>query len=113
MLNMDVTARDGQVLRLTVHQTNAGHVELDNLLEVSQVFRNGDPTPIGAYSVRGFLSAADDDGTLSLDLEDNLVIERQWTVAIGDWLSMLAEGLDGGTPAHGPTAWTTAEPLAR
>lgn len=93
ILGMDVMARGGRVLRITVHQTDAGHIELNNLLEVAEVLRGGDVASVGAYSVRSFLSSADEDGTITLDAEGSLVVDRNWTVAIGDWLSMLTQDL--------------------
>lgn len=92
-LSMDVLARDGQVLRLTVHQTDAGHVELDNLLEVAEVLRVGSLVLVRAYSVHGFLASADDHNTVVLNAESDMVIEGDWMTTIGDWLQMLAEGL--------------------
>jgi hypothetical protein len=93
---MDVLASNGEALRITVHRTGAGHVELNNLLEVAEVLRDGGLAPVGAYSVRGFLSLADDDSVTILDAESGLAIPRQWTIAVGDWLQMLAEDLTDG-----------------
>jgi hypothetical protein len=92
-LSMDVVAKDGTVLRLTVHRTDAGHVELDNLLEVAE--RQADSLhPLAAYTVKGFLAAADDHGKLTLhDHVPELTIDRPMMVIAADWLQWLAEAL--------------------
>ncbi|MFE0472677.1 hypothetical protein ACFW2V_13780 [Streptomyces sp. NPDC058947] len=92
-LSMDVVAVDGTVLRLTVHRTDAGHVELDSVLEVAE--RRGDSLrPLISYRVRHFLAAADDQGRLTLHTEEpGLTIDRPMMVTAGDWLQWLAETL--------------------
>lgn len=92
-LSMDVVAADGTVLRLTVHRTDSGHVELDNMLEIAE-HRRGDLLPLAAYTVQGFLTAADDRGALTLhDQVPGLAIENHWMTTAGDWLQMLSEDL--------------------
>jgi hypothetical protein len=92
-LSMDVVATDGTILRLTVHRTDAGHVELDNLLEVAERRADG-LHPLVAYTVKGFLAAADDHGKLTLhDQVPGLTIERPMMVIAADWLQWLAEAL--------------------
>lgn len=90
-LSMDVVARDGTLLRLTVHRTCGGYVDLDNLLEISEHCA-GRLRLMVAYTVQGFLAAADDHGRLTLhDGVPSLVIERDWMTAAADWLQMLDE----------------------
>jgi hypothetical protein len=92
-LSMDVVAKDGTLLRLTVHRTDAGHIELANTLEIAE-HRQGDLRPLAAYTVQSFLSAADDYGTLTLPAGvPNLKIERDWMLTAADWLQMLSEDL--------------------
>lgn len=89
--SMDITAKDGTPLRLTVTVTDEGHVELRNLLEVAEC-REGYEAPLVAYTVESFLAAADDAGKLTLhDQVPDLTIERHWMVTAGDWLQQLAE----------------------
>ncbi|MCP9209593.1 hypothetical protein [Streptomyces cucumeris] len=90
-LSMDVVAKDGTLLRLAVARTAAGHVELDNLLEIHE-HKYGRVEPLVTYTVRGFLSAADDRGQLTLHMgTPGLTIEQHWMTVAGDWLQMLAE----------------------
>jgi hypothetical protein len=93
-LSMDVLAEGGVPLRLTVHRTDAGHVELDNLLETVERQPDGTDLPLRAYSVRSFLSSADDSGRVIIPAPDrDLVIEGHWMTTAGDWLVMLSEDL--------------------
>lgn len=101
-LSMDVVAVDGTILRLTVHRTDAGHVELDSLLEVAE--RRGELLrPLVSYRVRHFIAAADDRGRLNLHTQDpGLTIDRPMMAMAGDWLQWLAETLtDAGQPVTG------------
>lgn len=94
-LCMDVLARDRTRLRLTVSVKESGRVELDNPIKVAEL-RNGRAVPLTAYTVQGFLAAADDRGQLTLhDQIPGLTIDRHWMLAAGDWLHMLAEDLTG------------------
>lgn len=91
---MDVVAEGGTPLRLTVHRTDEGHVELENLLEAAELQADGSDLPLRAYTVRGFLSSADDSGRVILPAADrDLVIEAHWMTTVGDWLVMLSEDL--------------------
>jgi hypothetical protein len=91
---MDVVAEGGTPLRLTVHRTDVGHVELDNLLETAELQVDGTDIPLRAYTVRDFLSSADDSGRVIIPAADrDLVIEHHWTTTAGDWLVMLSEDL--------------------
>jgi hypothetical protein len=123
-LSMDVVARDGTILCLTVHRTDAGRVELDNLLEVAER-RAGSLHPLAAYTVKGFLAAADDRGELTLhDQVPGLAIDRPMMVTAGDWLQWLAEALTDapdGAPSvqvhnqsyeSDPAMWIDGQPLA-
>lgn len=93
-LSMDVLAEGGIPLRLTVHRTDAGHVELDNLLEAAELRSDGTDPPLRAYTVHGFLSSVDDSGRVILPAADrDLVIEGHWMTTVGDWLVMLSEDL--------------------
>lgn len=92
-LSMDVVAMDGTVLRLTVHRTDAGHVELGNLLEITEL-REGETCPMTALSVESFLSATDSLGRLTLvDPMPPITIDRPMMVTASDWLQWLAETL--------------------
>lgn len=97
-LSMDVIAEDGTVLRLNVGLTPAGHVELENVLEVEEYGHLGIRSLV-TYTVEGFLAAADDRGQLTLhDQIPGLTIGRDWMTSAGDWLQMLSESLTDKRP---------------
>lgn len=86
---MDVVAKDGTILRLTVHRTDEGHVELDSLVEVAEHYSGG-LRPLVAYRLRSMLV----DGDLTLhDQVPGLVIEQPWLITFGNWAWLAAETL--------------------
>ena len=92
-VSMDVMAKNGTVLRLTVTLTDAGHVELDSLLEVEEYSPGDDDfLPLTAFTVKGFLEASDDSGRLTLvDPMPPITVDRPMMIVAGDWLQTLAE----------------------
>lgn len=89
-LSMDVVAKDGSLLRMTVHRTDEGHVELDNLVEIAEHY-HGRLRPMVAYRLRNIL-AAERDLTLH-DQDPGLTIERPWLDLFGHWVLFTAERL--------------------
>lgn len=92
-LSMDVVAKDGTLLRLTVHRTSDGSLDSDSLLEVFEHYW-GRLRPMVTYKVQSFLDAAEDRGELTLHSRyPDLKIERGWMTTAADWLQMLDENL--------------------
>lgn len=86
-LLMDVIAKDGTPLRLTVHPAEDGYVGLDSMVEVTE-HRHGSLRPLVSYHLRNMLV----EGDLTLhDQVPGLTIERPWLVTFGDWALLAAE----------------------
>lgn len=95
-LSMDVAAKDGSPLRMTLHRTDEGHIELDSLVEISE-YHHGRLRRMATYRLNSILAAERD---LNLhDLDPGLTIERPWLVTFGDWVQLMTEALVDNEPA--------------
>lgn len=92
---IDVPARDGTLLRLTMRRDSAGLFGDDSPVEIQQHTPTG-LRPLVGYYARAFRQADagrfDGPSRLQLhDLEPGLTIERHWLTTATDWMLMAAE----------------------
>jgi hypothetical protein len=92
---IDVPAKDGTLLRLTMNRDEAGHFSDDSPVAV-EWHTAGGLRPLYGYYANAFRNAARwaPGRVVQLQLHDQepgLTIESQWLTAVVDWISMAAD----------------------
>lgn len=92
---IDIPAKDGTLLRLTMRQDDAGTFGDDSPVEI-QIHTSAGLRPAVSYKAMAFRHAADwrpgKPSQLQIhDLDPGLTIERNWLTTITDWILMAAD----------------------